>query len=232
MGPVDAKSRQLSALEPLELRHLPDEGVQFDETVPVAWIQARLGAETDAGQELTYPRDGTLSLTVTPLGPVDEHPPILVRGRIDGAARTACVRCLEDVDLSLAAEVEQTLFHRVPAKPETEAEDGKKGRKRGPKKKGKKSKELEDWSDQAMPDLEALDDGGYTDDEIDLPALLEEAYVLALDLNPTCADEPACDVRTQALLDAVNLPAQQMDAEPDPRWAALRELVGTDTEES
>lgn len=223
MEPTDAATRQLSLLEPLELRHLPQEGLSFDEALPERWLQKVLGTTMDTGEALEFPAPGRARLTVTPLGPVENHPPILVRGDFQATARTPCVRCLANVDLTLAEAVETTLF--PPATPEPQQPQGPKGAKHRPE-----DQKLEEW-DEELPDLEALAEGTYTHDRIDLPGVLEEALLLALDMNPTCAHEAGCDDRTQALLEEANRPLREAEAQPDPRWAALHQLMGSEPKE-
>jgi len=224
MGPIDAKTRALSALEPLELRLLPEEGLSFAEAVPAAWLSAALGATTDTGQPIEVLGDGALEVTVSPLGDVASRPPVRISGKISGRARTACVRCLEDVDLDVGDAVEVTLF---PA-----PEAPKASRPRGKGAPAKDDPTLEDWSDAAMPDLSTLDEAGYVGERVDVPAVLQDAVMLSMDLNPTCADEAACDERTRALLDEANRPAREAEGGPDPRWAALSELMTKESEDS
>ena len=226
MEPVDAAARQLSVLEPLELRHLPQEGLAFDEALPAAWLAGVLGPTSVTGEVLQIMGPGRAQLTVTPLGPGGSRPPILVRGELRAAARTPCVRRLADVDLTLADSMETTLFAATPAPEEVHAPRGK-GAGRG----RPEPQPLEDWSGEALPELEALAEGTYAHERVDLPSLLEEALLLALDMNPTGPDEPGCDARTQALLEEANRPARAVEAQPDPRWASLHELMERGPEE-
>ena len=223
MGPIDAKTRPLSVLEPIELHLLPAEGLRFDEAVPVAWLSRALGETTDTGEPIVVLGEGHATIEVTPLGEVSERPPIRISGRIHGRARTACVRCLEDVDLDVGDSIETTLFAS-----EAPAPSGPGKKKRGPDKSDEK---LEDWTNEEMPDLSALDEAGYVGERIDVPAVLQEAVMLSMDLNPTCADTGACDSRTQAMLDEANRPAREAEGGPDPRWAALANLVTKESDE-
>jgi uncharacterized metal-binding protein YceD (DUF177 family) len=226
MEPVNAATRQLTLLEPLELRHLPQEGLVFDEALPEAWLSKMLGPTTDTGEVIAIPGPGHAHLEVTPLGPVENRPPILVRGHFHATARTPCVRCLTDVDLTLEEAVETTLFPSAPAPEAGHVAHGKGAPKARPD-----DKKLEDWSDAELPELDELAEGVYTQDRVDLPGLLEEALLLAMDMNPSCADEPACDARTQALLDEANRPLREAEAQPDPRWAALHQLMEAEPKE-
>jgi uncharacterized metal-binding protein YceD (DUF177 family) len=70
--------------------------------------------------------------------------------------------------------------------------------------------------------MDEMDEGVYSSEGVDLPNVLREAILLELSMNPTCADEPACDERTQKLIDDVN--AKNRPA-VDPRWAVLQELM-------
>ena len=80
-------------------------------------------------------------------------------------------------------------------------------------------------------DLDDLGQGAYTPEGIDIPDFLREALLLAVTTHPTCLETAACDVRTQALLDSANRPFQEAEAAPDPRWAALKALMSTESEE-
>lgn len=239
MGPVDASTRKLSILEPLELRHLPAEGLIFDESLPIAWLRAGLGETTDADQPIQILNAGHARITVRPVGETAERPPILIQGRVDAKVQTPCVRCLSDVLLDLGDDVETTLF---PSKKESPkklskvdekkaAREAKKSTKGG--KKNKKDESLvEDWSQEEVLAIEALDELSYDGETIDVASILEEAVVLAMDLNPCCADEPACDQRTQALLDGVNAASEQAETGPDPRWAALQDMINPESQDS
>lgn len=241
MGPVDATSRKLSVLEPLELRLIPADGLIFDEALPIHWLRAGLGETTDTGEAIEILQEGRAHLTVRALGEVQDRPPILVEGRFDAQVRTPCVRCLSDVLLDLGEPISTTLFpapeapKKATGKPKrAEAPSSKKGGKADKKSKkgGKDDARLEDWTGEDVVAIEALDETGYVGETIDLPSVLEEALVLSMDLNPCCADEPACDARTQALLDEVNAPAQQAETAPDPRWAALQQMINPESQDS
>lgn len=222
MGPIDAKTRSLTVFEPLELHLLPEEGLRFDEAVPVAWLRRALGETTDTGEAIEVLGEGRVQIEVSPLGEVSERPPVRISGKIVGQARTACVRCLEDVDLEVGDDIETTLFASEASEP-------------APRKKGapdKSNDKLEDWTDEEMPDLSSLDEAGYVGERIDIPSLLQEAVMLSMDLNPTCADAAACDARTRAMLDEANRPAQEAEGGPDPRWAALADIMTKESEDS
>lgn len=220
MGPIDAKERQISLFEPLELHLLPEEGLAFDEPVAEGWLDAQVFQGDPNGLSLAAAGPGRARLTVTPVGAVETRPPIHIRGRLEAQARTTCVRCLEDVTLPLETELETTLmFARAAPTSEATAEPTK---KKG-KKKSKKEDALEEW-DEAFDDPSALDDGAYTAEGIDLASILREGLLLALEMNPTCEDEAACDTRTEALLAEANRPFAEAEAAGDPRWAALAAL--------
>ena len=70
--------------------------------------------------------------------------------------------------------------------------------------------------------MDEMDEGVYSNEGIDLPNVLREAILLELSMNPTCADEAACDERTKQLIDDVN---EKNRPAVDPRWAVLQELM-------
>lgn len=220
--PVNALDRQLTALEPLELRHLPADGLAFDEPLPTAWLTRTLDAVGRAGGlQFAAPGDGRVTLEVTPLGPVDQRPPIRVRGRISATAETDCVRCLETVRPEVSADVDLTLL--PAAAPASSADDAKTPKGKSAKIKPEDDR-VEDWSDEAFPNPDELADASYAGERVDLPALIGEAFLLALPSDPVCEDEAACDTRTAALIEHANQPAREAADALDPRWAALRNL--------
>jgi uncharacterized protein len=188
----EAKARGLSLTEILAIQHLPDDGLLFDEQLDPAWVDRTLGVTAGATGYFCQP-GGSARLEVQPMGPMPTRPPILVRGRASTSLRSTCVRCLADVILNLTVRIEQTLF----------------------------SKTGEEAESEEAATIEELDEGIYSNDGIDLPNVLREAILLELSMNPTCEDEPACDARTQQLIDDVN--AKNRPA-VDPRWARLEEL--------
>ena len=219
MPPVKAAERQLSALEPLELRHLPQEGLVFDEALPAPWIQDALKG---GSRGLTFGVDapGRIVLEVMPLGEVEQHPPVRLRGRVEARLSTDCVRCLETVTPPIDAEIELTLLPG-PAEPRDAAKGAGKGKStRVEEGDGK----LEDWSADAFPDPDALADASYRGERVDLPEFIREGLLLGLTTHPICEDEPGCDQRTEALLERANGPVRAAEADVDPRWAALKNL--------
>lgn len=112
MPPHAARPRNLTALEPLELALLPPEGLSFDEPLPESWLARELapppGAPAETALQPAHP--GHLQLVVVPLGPLDQRPPIQVRGALSADLTTSCVRCLEEVSVRLAAETDVTLL--------------------------------------------------------------------------------------------------------------------------
>jgi uncharacterized metal-binding protein YceD (DUF177 family) len=119
---------------------------------------------------------------------------VLVRAEARG--ERACDRCTEPVQLALQVETPLSYLPLVP----TEAPE-------------KSADEDED----ELVEEEDLDVGWYTNGEIDLAAVLREALALALPVRVVCADVPACNARTEALLQAASPPA------PGP-FAALAKL--------
>lgn len=175
MAMMDAKQRGLSLTEILELRHIPPEGLVFEEALDPAWVDRQLDVGRAKPVGFTCEMGPKATLSVEPLGPMETRPPILVRGRATADLRSTCVRCLADVVLPMSVEIEQTLFpDRTP-------------------------------DETAEPTLEELDEGAYTPEVgVDLPNVLREAILLDLAMNPTCTDVEGCDRRTQALIDEVN----------------------------
>ncbi|CAN0588167.1 unnamed protein product, partial [Laminaria digitata] len=147
---------------------------------------------------------------------------ILIQGRVDAKVQTPCVRCLSDVLLDLGDDVETTLF---PSKKESP----KKLSKVDEKKAAREAKKSTKGGKKNKKDESQL---SYDGETIDVASILEEAVVLAMDLNPCCADEPACDLRTQALLDGVNAASEQAETGPDPRWAALQDMINPESQDS
>ena len=185
----DAKRRNLSVLEPLDLLDIPEDGLEFDEALPETWLDEQLCQ--DPALELRVRAAGRAKVQVRVLGPVDQRPPVRIRGQLDAPLQTPCVRCLQSVEVPLAAELDFTLFAATSREADQEA------------------------------------DGTYEGDRVQLPELLREGLALELPMNPACEDEPACDQRTQAMLDAVNEPGEKaMDAksDTDPRWRKLAAL--------
>lgn len=186
-----ASERNLTLLEPLDLKDLPEEGLHFDEALPQTWLTETF--ETPEGLRYATPDDGRAVLDVTPLGAVLQRPPVRLVGELSASVHTDCVRCLEQVRSDVRTRVDVTLFP-----------DG------------------EDPSDDAGLD------GVYEGTRLPLPSAIREFLLLELDMNPVCADEAACDVRTKALMARVNAPGdaamEAAQTEPDPRWAALRDL--------
>jgi uncharacterized metal-binding protein YceD (DUF177 family) len=94
--------------------------------------------------------------------------------RATASAETACDRCGEPC--TLAADVDTVLLY-APSESEGKAFEG----------------EIE-------LDADELDVGWYTEGHIALDEVLQEALALALPPRVVCADVPACDKRTDALL--------------------------------
>lgn len=194
--PSAAQAGHLSVTEVLDLRFLPDDGLAFDEALEPAWLDAQLAG---ADIELKAEGPGAARLEVQPLGPVATQPPIRIMGEVTAPMTTACVRCLETVAQNLDAKLDLMIFAAGTA-PERGAED----------------------EDDGLP-AEALDEGSYDRNQIDLPAIVREALLLEIAMNPACEDEAACTVRTNALIQEANREAET--AMVDDRWAPLRRLV-------
>ncbi|MCK6550591.1 DUF177 domain-containing protein [Myxococcota bacterium] len=204
----EAHSRQLTVTETLDLRQLPDDGLEYDETLEVPWIEAQLVGEDEPDETAVHARGpGRAKLEVRPLGPVVTRPPIRVRGDVSAPIVMTCVRCLSPVDDELAAHIDATLLaSEDPAL--TASPDGEDG----------------DLDPSA-----GADEGAYTGNAIDLPGILREALLLELSMSPMCEDQEACTGRTDALLRDANKAAEGVIV--DDRWAALRKLRDAQGEE-
>lgn len=196
-------SEQLTVKEPLDLRFLPDEGLELDEPLPVDWLQEKLFDTAEgAPAPIRAEKEGAAKLEVSPMGPVHQRPPIRVHGQLLAAISTTCVRCLEPVTESLEAEVDVTLFPE--GSPSARANDKKGG----------------DDEEEGLSNAE-MDEGVYSGNEVDLPSIIRESLLLEVSMNPVCEDEEACTRRTEAMLAEANRSSE--GAIPD-RWAALRRL--------
>jgi uncharacterized metal-binding protein YceD (DUF177 family) len=172
---LDAQQRGLTVTEVLELHHLPDDGLKFDESLDPTWVDGQLGI--DKGPTSFHCQPGpNVRLEVQPMGSMTSSPPILIRGKANAELKSTCVRCLTEVRVRLSVQIEQLLFPES-AQAESEEEAAASGE---------------------------VDEGVYSRDGVDLPNVLREAMLLELAMNPTCEDEASCDVRTQALIDEVN----------------------------
>lgn len=210
----------LSLKAPLDVRDIPAEGLRFDEALTPDLLGAWVGDAPSRG-----PVAFTLGATgraVVDVRPVDEsEPPTLrIRGRLEAPMSTACVRCLETVEVALEADLEATLVpHRDPLAEVGRGAANARGRARAVE----GGEPLEAWT-ETFPEPEALDEDAYDGRTVPLPALLGQAFLLELPSDPACADESDCDRRTHAMIDAANADARASDAGGDPRWAALQAL--------
>lgn len=222
---ANASERKLTATEPLSLRHLPDEGIRFDEGLTSAWVEGILGEDLRrGGSEWEFTGDGTLTLELRPLGPIETRPPIHVRGHASTRLVTPCVRCLNAVPLEATAQIDITLFPARPQpSPHASQEKAPAGKK--PKARAAADEDLEAW-DAESGSLDGTDEGTYLDDVVDLPAIIREALLLEVSMNPTCAEVGPCSERTARLIEEANRPAKEAENSLDPRWASLKKLVG------
>ncbi len=199
MTRISAAARGLSVLEPLALRLLPDEGLHFEEALPRSWIAELLAdAAVGRGPDFACAAEGRVELSIDPLGPVNNLPPLSVRGNLQVPAGTTCVRCLSEMRVEVDATITVTLFADLAKNPK--ANSG------------------------AETPLEDQYDGRV----VDLPSIIREWLLLELPVNPTCRDAAACGIRTRTLLEHVNRPAAESAQGLDPRWAALARLRGQD----
>jgi uncharacterized metal-binding protein YceD (DUF177 family) len=118
----------------------------------------------------------------------------IVSAKLDVRARSACVRCLETVELSLALRMDHVYVQRAEA-PKAPSED----------------EELVVDADDASDDTLS-----YTGDEIDLTDAFREELLLELPMNPVCALVERTCVEIQ--------PAASEADTVDPRWAPLLAL--------
>lgn len=227
MGPVDASTRNLSALEPLPLALLPQDGLLFSQPVPVAWLGPLLEQVSVEGFEVQAIEAGQLELSLIPLGDVDDSPPVQLSGSVRAQLKTSCVRCQADLELPLQAEIELSFF-AAGSLPEA-------GPSATPAKKKKKKKNKDDdWGPAELLSADAQGEAEYEGDVIDLPAAIEEFILLSFDANARCPDTEACDARTAALLAGVNAESEaDEDFSVRARWAGLerfRAAAETSTE--
>lgn len=198
MAKPNAAQRKLTVTETLDLRFLPDEGITFDEPLELPWLEAQL-ADVRAGEpEFRLAGPGHVRLEIIPLGPVPTRPPIRIQGALSASVTTSCVRCLQSVSQALDTNVDLTLFAK--------ARDAATSRLEG--------------EDAEALNPHQLDEGIYEQNTLDLPAIIREALLLEIAMNPRCEDESACSSRTRALLEDANRAAEQ--ALEDDRWSGLR----------
>ena len=210
-------------IEVYDLRRLPDDGETIDEVLEKSWLIAEVCQDREL--ELTPLADGHTRLLLQPIGTEsDEGPVVRISGTLDAQISTPCVRCLLDVVLDLRLKPDVTLVPALPTPGPAGEADGPKGRGSG-KGKGKdkaKTKKKKDDDEEALAiDPAEPDAGTYTQNQIDLPALVREALLLEIPMNPACVDEGACAARTSQLIASVT-PSDT--ASVDPRWAALQAL--------
>ncbi|MGR8008023.1 YceD family protein [Streptomyces hypolithicus] len=126
---------------------------------------------------------------------------VLVTGTARATAKGECVRCLEPLELDVAADFQEMFSYPV-------ADD-----------RGRAKAEPAD-DDEDDEDRLFLEDGLF-----DLESVLRDAVVLALPMQPVCREDcaglcPTCGVRLD------DEPDHHHDA-VDIRWAALQGLAGT-----
>jgi hypothetical protein len=166
----------LTVTQPLDLRLLPDDGLEIDETLPKAWLDEKLSDPKNA-IPMSAGGDGHATVEISPMGSVPGRPPIRIHGALNATVATTCVRCLEAVEEALEVELDVTLFPDVVP--------------------DRKGAEGEDESGE-------MDEGSYAGNELDLPGVVSEALVLELPMNPVCPDESACTERTAQMIAEAN----------------------------
>lgn len=205
----EAHSRLLTVTEGLDLRQIPDAGLEYDEVLEAAWIEAQLG-EGAARNDETAPHargPGHARLSVRPLAPIVTRPPIRIRGHVTAPVVRTCVRCLSPVDEALSASIDVTLL--AAEDPALTVEP--------------------DGDEDADAVAAGADEGAYTGNTLELPQIVREALLLELSMNPMCEDQEACTARTEALLRDANRAAEAVVI--DDRWAELRKLRDAQTPE-
>src|SRR5262245_8408714 len=148
---MNRKNEQLTVREPLDLRFLPDEGLELEEELPREWLEEQL-SDPASSAPVHANENGDVDLKVDPLGAVHTRPPIRVHGTLTAKVATTCVRCLEPVEEPLAADVDLTLFPEGATHPKSS--DGK-----------------SDDDDEGLTPAE-MDEGSYSGNTIDLPAII------------------------------------------------------------
>ncbi len=201
-------------IEVYDLRRLSEDGETLDEVLEKSWLVEQLGQDPDI--ELTPLGDGHATLTLLPIGGETPHGPIVrISGKLTAKLSTPCVRCLTDLVMDLRSAPDITLFPAPPVDPRDDEEGAK------PKGRAKKKKARDEDEDAEALDPSEADGGTYTQNQIDLPAIVREAILLEIPMNPACADEAACAGRTSVLIASVT-PSDE--GAVDPRWAALEAL--------
>lgn len=196
-------------IEVYDLRRLPEDGAVIDEPLDAEWLQRVLNEDLpDPTMAVTARGAGRAKLELQPVSRAPGKDPVVrVTGQATAPLATACVRCLTDLELDLDCPIDLTLFPEGTVvapeddRPETAAPQ-----------KGKAKVELAEAS---------LDEGTYQDHQVDLPAMVREALLLEVSMNPSCSDEAGCAERTAKLIEAA-VPKETETV--DPRWAALEGL--------
>lgn len=116
---ASASERNISVLEGLALKDLPEEGLSFDQALPEEWLTSVL--QSPYGLRYEPVNSGRARLEVHPLGPVNQRPPVRLKGTLQAKASTDCVRCLENLEEDLLSSVDLTLF------PEEQVPEGEAG---------------------------------------------------------------------------------------------------------
>ena len=126
---------------------------------------------------------------------------VLVSGQVSTSAVGECIRCLEPVEMAIRRSF-QELYRYAPEKAHTKAQ--------------RKAAEVLEEDDE----VELMMDGDF----LNLEAPVRDAIVLALPMNPLCAQDclglcPTCGVKWN------QLPADHAHEVIDARWASLADLL-------
>lgn len=185
----EAKPARPLALS-FRLDEVPPEGRAFAGALPEATLAADLpGMVGDLG----YRPMGEAKIEGTVYRSAKSE--VVVDGRIRAEVGFDCVRCLASRVLPLSVREDHVLVRReVPESPEDDEQTVEEG-------------------DLDEPDVES-----FVGEQVELAELFRQDLLLALPMNPSCADVGAEDCRD---LVAEAVPEE---AKIDPRWAPLLEL--------
>ena len=136
-----------------------------------------------------------MRLNVRLLNREAEERVVTFSGRAVTSFAAPCVRCLENVASKIEADLSAALFEKSESVSEKEAWEG---------------------------DADAVADGFFENEEVDLPGIIRELVLLETDPNPLCKDQRACSARTASLIARANQPAEEVDFQTHP-LAALKD---------
>ncbi len=181
---------------------IDDGGLDVNETLPRAWLEALLDdpsdppwqAAGDARLELTLEREAS---TVRVIG----------EGRFP--LQHACVRCLRDVRFTLDLDFDLRLAEGVPTAPDDDL--------------------MGEGEPMGLGDDGGLDPGEadlvpFDGRVVHLPDIVREQIFLEVPMHPACESEGAEPPEGECTLDPDGALAEERARWQDPRWAALAAL--------